>query len=181
MYDILDLNSKKVAELKEIAEKLNIQKIDKFKKQDLVYKILDEQAIQPPVKKEIKEKVTISNSENRKPNPNSKQLNKSIENVQKDSQPNEPKKAEPTHIKKPIENNRTPLQNRDQKFKQKGNTPYQNRSNNDRHTNRDPKKENQTDLGYNFDGIIANEGVLEIMQDGLFKFPWWYLCFSISN
>ena len=47
MYDILDLNSKKVAELREIAEKLNISKAEKLKKQDLVYKILDEQALNP--------------------------------------------------------------------------------------------------------------------------------------
>ena len=47
MYDILDLNGKKVAELREIAEKLNISKAEKLKKQDLVYKILDEQALIP--------------------------------------------------------------------------------------------------------------------------------------
>ena len=35
MYDIEKLNNKKVAELREIAEKLNIQKIDKLKKQEL--------------------------------------------------------------------------------------------------------------------------------------------------
>ena len=48
MYDILDLNNKKVGELKDIAEKLNLTKFDKLKKQELVYKILDEQAINPP-------------------------------------------------------------------------------------------------------------------------------------
>ena len=47
MYDIEKLNNKKVAELREIAEKLSIQKVDKLKKQELVYKILDEQALNP--------------------------------------------------------------------------------------------------------------------------------------
>ena len=47
MYDIEKLNNKKVAELREIAEKLNIQKVDKLKKQEIVYKILDEQAMHP--------------------------------------------------------------------------------------------------------------------------------------
>ena len=56
MYDILDLNNKKVGELKDIAEKLNLTKFDKLKKQELVYKILDEQAINPP-KEEKKETV----------------------------------------------------------------------------------------------------------------------------
>ena len=31
MYDILTLNDKKVAELKEVAQEFNIEKIDKFK------------------------------------------------------------------------------------------------------------------------------------------------------
>lgn len=46
MYDILELNSKKVEELKELAQQMGIPKFDKLKKQELVYKILDEQAIQ---------------------------------------------------------------------------------------------------------------------------------------
>ncbi len=45
MYDILELNKKLVPELKEIAKELNIKKIESFKKQDLIYKILDQQAI----------------------------------------------------------------------------------------------------------------------------------------
>ena len=45
MYDILELNNKLLPELREIAKELNIKKVDAFKKQDLVYKILDQQAI----------------------------------------------------------------------------------------------------------------------------------------
>jgi transcription termination factor Rho len=45
MYDILSLNGMKVAELKEIADKLGITQLEKLKKQDLVYKILDVQAV----------------------------------------------------------------------------------------------------------------------------------------
>ena len=47
MYDIIDLNSRKVAELRDIAKKLNIARVDKLKKQELVYAILDEQAVNP--------------------------------------------------------------------------------------------------------------------------------------
>lgn len=50
MYDIIELNGKKVAELRDIAKELNIKKTDSLKKQDLIYKILDEQAINPPKK-----------------------------------------------------------------------------------------------------------------------------------
>ncbi len=45
MYDILQLNDKLVTELKEIAQKLGVKSIAKFSKQDLIYKILDEQAL----------------------------------------------------------------------------------------------------------------------------------------
>jgi transcription termination factor Rho len=45
MYDILELNKKLLPELKEIAKQLNIKKADTLRKQDLIYKILDQQAI----------------------------------------------------------------------------------------------------------------------------------------
>ncbi len=51
MYDILELNKKLLAELKEIAKELNIKRVDSFKKQELIYKILDEQAIAASEKK----------------------------------------------------------------------------------------------------------------------------------
>ena len=46
MYDILELNKKLVTELREIAKQLNIKKFESLRKQDLVYKILDQQAIE---------------------------------------------------------------------------------------------------------------------------------------
>ncbi|MCF8295746.1 MAG: transcription termination factor Rho [Bacteroidales bacterium] len=45
MYDILELNQKMVAELRKIAEGLGISANDSLSKGDLVYKILDQQAI----------------------------------------------------------------------------------------------------------------------------------------
>ena len=45
MYDILELSKKLLPELKEIAKELNIKKAETLKKQDLIYKILDQQAI----------------------------------------------------------------------------------------------------------------------------------------
>ena len=46
MYDIIELSGKSLEELYTIAETLNISKVKSFSKEDLVYKILDEQAIQ---------------------------------------------------------------------------------------------------------------------------------------
>jgi len=54
MYDILELNKKLLPELKEIAKQLGIKKFETLKKQDLVYKILDTQAIQEAEKAERK-------------------------------------------------------------------------------------------------------------------------------
>jgi transcription termination factor Rho len=45
MYDIIELNQKLVTDLREIAKELQIKKAEKLKKQDLVYKILDAQAL----------------------------------------------------------------------------------------------------------------------------------------
>jgi transcription termination factor Rho len=46
MYDILELSKKLLPELKEIARELKIKKAESLKKQDLIYKILDQQAIE---------------------------------------------------------------------------------------------------------------------------------------
>ncbi len=51
MYDILELSEKKVDELKELAKQLNVPKFNKLKKQDLIYQILDFQAINPDTAK----------------------------------------------------------------------------------------------------------------------------------
>ena len=45
MYDIVELNKKLLPELRDIAKELNVKKIESFKKQELIYKILDQQAI----------------------------------------------------------------------------------------------------------------------------------------
>ncbi len=45
MYDILELNKKLLGELRDIAKELKIKRVESFKKQDLIYKILDAQAI----------------------------------------------------------------------------------------------------------------------------------------
>jgi transcription termination factor Rho len=47
MYDIISLNSMELSELKNIAKEFNISKTDKLDKQDLIYKILDHQALNP--------------------------------------------------------------------------------------------------------------------------------------
>ncbi|MBV2246927.1 MAG: transcription termination factor Rho [Lentimicrobium sp.] len=63
MYDIIALSGKELNELKEIAKGLNIPKIDAYSKQDLIYQILDFQALNPS--KEILEKEKASSQDNK--------------------------------------------------------------------------------------------------------------------
>ena len=45
MYDILELNEKLLSDLRQIAKELNVKRIESFKKKELIYKILDQQAM----------------------------------------------------------------------------------------------------------------------------------------
>ena len=56
MYNIIQLNEKSLPELQEIAKELGITKLDSLRKEELVYKILDEQAIVGATKKVAAEK-----------------------------------------------------------------------------------------------------------------------------
>jgi transcription termination factor Rho len=51
MYDIIELSRKLLPDLKDIAKELDIKKVESYKKQDLIYKILDIQAIKASEKK----------------------------------------------------------------------------------------------------------------------------------
>ena len=51
MYNIIQLNEKKLTELKVIAKEMGIKRVDSFKKEELIYRILDEQAIVGATKK----------------------------------------------------------------------------------------------------------------------------------
>jgi len=60
MYDILELNTKFLTELREIGKSVGIKRVEIMKKQDLIFKILDQQAIKaitsgaPPPARKIK-------------------------------------------------------------------------------------------------------------------------------
>ena len=51
MYNIIQLNDKNVSELQQIAKELGLKKVDSLQKEELVYRILDEQAIMTATKK----------------------------------------------------------------------------------------------------------------------------------
>lgn len=75
MFEISQLKEKKLSDLQEIAQKLNVPKYRTLKKLDLVYKILDVQAANPDVvKKEVlkEEPSTKDTTVTPKPNPRPK-------------------------------------------------------------------------------------------------------------
>mgnify|MGYP003305355399 CR=1 FL=1 len=55
MYNIIQLNDKELSELQSIAKELGIKNAESMKKDELVYGILDEQAIAGASKKAAKE------------------------------------------------------------------------------------------------------------------------------
>ncbi len=89
MYDIIELNGKKVAELREIATTLEIDRVEKLKKQDLVYAILDEQALRPQSnnskKKSSKSKTTTKQNPKTRANAKSDSNDSSDKNVRRKS------------------------------------------------------------------------------------------------
>lgn len=66
MYNIIQLNDKSLAELQTIAQSLGIKKTDSLKKEELVYRILDEQAIVGATKKIAADKLKEERKEDKK-------------------------------------------------------------------------------------------------------------------
>lgn len=187
MYDILALNEKKVAELKDIADELKIKKIDKLKKQELIYKILDEQAISPktetvPVKDSDTERKPVrrnSGQDNRRnrtrPQNNTDASTKSEDKTEKPKKTNRSEEKETVTNSTASENTTSKdgpkseeTSNHDRRRHDNNRGDRKGRDHQSRNSNQDRKeKVDPAELhGYNFDGIIHNEGVIEIMPDG---------------
>ncbi len=187
MYNIDELNVRLLSELKEIAEELGVKSFKKLAKKDLVYKILDQQAITPendmPEKKPAEKKQEVK--------PRSPKIPKR-ENVTKtpDTAPSDGEILDSFNVKMeapsletpektgqksaergghrdqaPKENgDQAPKENRDQAPKENRDQGHREKRDYSHRERREPKpkKSNIKD----FDGLIVNEGVLEIMQDG---------------
>ncbi len=189
MYDILELNKKLLADLKEIAKELNIKRVDSFKKQDLIYKILDEQAIiasekkktdkandKKPSKRPRTPKVQkVSSTESNKstttkktPQPtldDSPIAEANVEPVVEKPRTTEVTKSQPREERehhKPAEAKTHQNTNRNEDKKTRSND---NKSHKDNQQNQ-KKHQDKHDKSFDFDGIISASGVLEIMQDG---------------
>ncbi|MCK5029550.1 MAG: Rho termination factor N-terminal domain-containing protein, partial [Bacteroidales bacterium] len=178
MYDILELNKKLVSDLREIAKGLQIRKVESLKKQDLIYKILDQQAInatsdvkpekKSPGRKRSSDKSKITETPTKKVVQRvSKEKEREREKIQVKP---ETKKVfakdneEPGVVVKQEEGSeRSEFKSsseRDDSYKKRASHKYSK----DNYHKRPYDK--RTDKSYEFDGIITNSGVLEIMPDG---------------
>lgn len=99
MYDIIELNSKLLEDLKEIAKKLDVPKISSMGKQELIYQILDYQALNPSKEMLEKERAVRDNKHKRQRLPNERQeknvrpdknLSKPVASSDKDKPKNQP-------------------------------------------------------------------------------------------
>ena len=195
MYDILELNRKLVSELKEIALKLKINKLDSLKKQELIYKILDQQAIiastkdTKPKAKIEKKKVEVKKASKEITPRTRKPKQATTEKIEVESLPKKPEVSQKTESTHPKTITKRPqhIDNLDKSIKEEKDTQETNTIEKKVIEKRVIKRkiiekrrplqtENQRqnfntenkphEKQYDFDGIISASGVLEIMQDG---------------
>ncbi|WP_010134808.1 transcription termination factor Rho [Ochrovirga pacifica] len=186
MLEISQLKAKTLADLHEIAKTIGLKKVSQLKKQDLIYRILDEQAAHtasnqekattsndtPPAKEEKKEpekpatkrtrarvakKEATATEENKNDTVNTP-ANKPKRRV---SKPNPPQAESPSNVEK--EEAKT---TNDSKSSNHKNNQNNNHRKNTARNNKNNKGKSLKDPNYEFDGIIESEGVLEMMPDG---------------
>ncbi len=190
MYDIIELNNKLVGELKEIAKSLNIPKYDAFKKQELIYKILDHQAINPPPEGQSKpiseeprilrpRKIKLDNIDVEPKTKSTEEKSffndddfsasvKSEENIEEipaleSSIINSSESAENTNKQ---ENQTSRINEQVQENESNSEIEIGNRGNERRDNRNRFNNGRSNEQQFNFDGIISSEGVLESMPVG---------------
>lgn len=169
MYNIDELNVRLLSELKEIAEELGVKNFKKLAKKDLIYKILDQQAITP--ENDLPQKKPAEAQNGTKPKspdiPKRENVTNHEESVKKggDIMDSFNVKMESAPSKETSEKNVQGSNDRggrrDKSQNRGDQSPRGDQSSRDKKEVKH-KKSNIKD----FDGLIVNEGVLEIMQDG---------------
>ena len=184
MYDIIELNNKLVGELRDIAKSLDIPKYEALKKQELIYKILDQQAIKPS---ESKTSHTKSEERILRPRKNRPESTETENKVKQEEEPatfnddddfnshkNDSSNTSTTETT-PIVSESTTENTTQNVATTNENQSNQDNSNQDNSNGNSDNKDNQNRTRYNnakpqdiynFDGIVSSEGVLEIMPDG---------------
>jgi transcription termination factor Rho len=166
MYTIDDLNVRLLSELKEIAEQMGVKNAKKLSKQDIIYKILDQQAVAGESTKESKSSNAVP-AEAAPTDTERKMRPRRRENVT----PTPPAPKEETDFSSDeildsidinFDSSSSAFPEGDTEADAVGDElPRQNKQ--------EPREEKAPPMRAairEFDGAISNEGVLEIMQDG---------------
>ncbi len=169
MYDIIQLNDKLVNELKSIAKELDVEEYEKMKKKDLIYKILDAQAVMlskqndEKVDKHKKNKMSKNDQTRSAHNRGDELFPELKEDAGKQqSEVNEPKRNK-SDKKVEVESNNGKIEPKDEGNHANVSASKMRLDNNQKFRQKETKK---TEPAYNFEGIISSEGVLETMPDG---------------
>lgn len=171
MYNIEDLNVRLLSELKEIAEDLGVKNFKKLPKKDLIYKILDQQASNPDSVNNVKEKPAANDEESSEDL--SGKISKRV-NV-KDREKSEIKDTSSDELLQSfdmeLDETMSSFDTEEETPKlprREGRTGREERESSEGRE-RGPKEDSRSARRaaiMEFDGVIENEGVLEIMQDG---------------
>lgn len=176
MYTIDELKIRLLSELKEIAESLNVKNYKKLAKQELIYAILDQQAITPEDQLPSKKADEKTPGEPKQEKVEQKRAPRpKREDADSDDKGEKPVRKKRENVKKPAEvkadvqpQEETKSDDNDNGAEKANQRRERGERNERRNGDRDRKQQKQQ---YNqnikdFDGLIENEGVLEIMQDG---------------
>ncbi len=168
MYDILQLNDMLVPELRDLAEQLEIQGYKKLTKQDLIYQILDQQA------------VASGSGATKTPQPKAAAASEpeaesaDIATVTDEAPVEEPDAAERTERRERPDRRRRPDNRRKPKepVSENGETPSEQTAEPVKEETpkvappRREEKPRPPAFSFDIEGIIEGEGILEMMQDG---------------
>ncbi len=181
MYDILELNKMLVQDLKEIAKELDVKKIETLKKQDLIYQILDKQAIVASQDSNKTERKQVSDNSSDKPVTERRKRTRTVrkETVVEKITPNKPHapKTEDVQEKTEVKTETKPQVKveeniivKEEQKAEKQTTTTNTRRNNPTTQKQADNKNNQNKKddrkNFEFDALITSSGVLETMSDG---------------
>jgi len=119
IYNILELNEKLTTELRAMAKEIGIKRPDAYKKEELIYKILDQQAILESRNKNSESYQAESKSSERRTPPNKKNKQKDVvENKKTETTPAPPAPAPQKAKKNQIKQDKTPKEEKSAQVKQ---------------------------------------------------------------
>jgi len=172
MYTIDDLNVRLLSELKDIAEKLGVKNAKKLAKQELVYKILDQQALIDTPGKDPEDsgerKIRVRRRENVAPSSQPRENKPADEPAAPPARPARPNPTPAPRTEEPQPRfEETPRPPRQPQQQQQQNQPGAVEPGQQRSDQPQDRQQQARIMSIkDFDGAVTSEGVLELMQDG---------------